>query len=229
MRLFKGMKDALLPGWVRAGGLILPSGKGESGIKVNHNKPQYTWRDLEGPIRPKATGAGSPTLATVRGNIRDYAFAANDIVDLTYHWPHDWVPGTDVFIHIHWVHNGTTITGDLVANYRWSWSRGHNQDLVPDDKSLVHTISTNLTSYPQYQHTISEIQLSANSPTSGAGINQIDNDNLEVDGLLEISLIVTGVPTLGGGGKLFITYVDIHYLSTNIGTVSKAPAFYLST
>jgi hypothetical protein len=216
--------DPQFKGNVRSDSLILPHRRGESGIKINHNSPQYTWRDLEGPIRPKATGAGSPALAVFRGSIREFAFAENDIVDMTFHMPHDWVPGSDLFFHMHWAHNDTAIDGNFRAQLRHAFSKGHNQELVPAEKTLnCYTDGVTLATVPRYSHRINEWQLSSSSPDA----TQIDTDDLEVDGLLECSLIVTAIPTSSGGaGKPFIFFADIHYLSTNIGTSNKAPNFY---
>lgn len=221
---WKRARDLLLTGTTRVGSLVLPHQKGSTGIKVDYNNPAYTWRDLEGPIRPKATGAGSPTLTAFRGNIREFAFAANDIVDMTFHWPHDWVPGSDAFIHLHWGHNGTNISGQFQVTYRHAWSKGHNQSDIPSDTSLVHTIpAASLTAVPQHRHRIDEIQLSASSPTA----SQINTNDLEPDGLLEISMITNEIPTItGGAAKPFIFYCDIHYLSTNVGTKNRAPNFW---
>ena len=185
-------------------------------------QPHKSWRDLEGPIFPRESGLGKPTFATYRGNIKAYAFAANDIADIIFHWPHDWVPKSDTHLHIHWSHNGTAISGSLVMSYRWTFAKGHNQEIFPAETAIGQTVSTpNVATIPQYIHRIDEIQFSADSPTGG----QINNTALEVDGLLLVNLTPTTIPTVTGG-SFFIHYVDIHYQSQNVGTRNKAPNFY---
>ncbi len=180
------------------------------------------WRDLEGPIRPKATGAGRPTLTSYRGNITAYAFTTNDVVDLEFHWPHDYLTASDTHIHLHWSHTGTDISGSIVCGFRHSWAKGHNQGAFPSDSTLTQTIgSLSIGSRPRYQHFIDEVQLSAASPSAG----QLTSSELEADGLLLISMITSTVPTVTSG-SFFIHYIDIHYQSNNIGTVNKAPPFY---
>jgi hypothetical protein len=49
----------------------------------------------------------------------------------------------------------------------------------------------------------------------------MDRDDIEVDGLLRVTLKLTTLPTLGGGGKLFIHTCDIHYQSNNSATKQK--------
>lgn len=194
------------------------------GIMVDVDDPTYTWRDLEGPLIPKATGAGSPALATWSGTIRQHNYANNDIIDMTYHWPHDWVPGTDVYMHLHWSHNGTDISGSMNVVYRWTFAKGHNQEAFPAETSFTQAITPlTLANTPQYQHRIEEIQLSSSTPTGG----QIDTADLEPDGLLILSMRMANIPAItGGSGKPFLHYADIHYQSTNIGTKQKAPDFY---
>jgi hypothetical protein len=53
-----------------------------------------------------------------------------------------------------------------------------------------------------------------------------DRDEIEVDGLILCTVKLTSLPTIGGGGKLFIHTCDIHYQSTNMATKGKAPEFY---
>jgi hypothetical protein len=52
----------------------------------------------------------------------------------------------------------------------------------------------------------------------------MDRDDIEVDGLVIATLKLTTLPTLGGGGKLFVHTCDLHYQSTNIGTLRKSPS-----
>jgi hypothetical protein len=50
--------------------------------------------------------------------------------------------------------------------------------------------------------------------------------DLEVDGNFKIQMELIDVPTyLGADVNPFITTIDLHYLSSNIGTVDKAPDF----
>ena len=37
-----------------------------------------------------------------------FVVPANAVIDdITFHLPHDYVPNTDIFIHVHWTHAGT--------------------------------------------------------------------------------------------------------------------------
>lgn len=195
----------------------------------------FGWKDLIGSVTPSASNPAAPTYANfiTDGKMNAYAFAANDEADLLYHMPHDWAPGTDLYIHVHWGHNGTDISGSLVVDFYTTFARGFNQSsngLFSAETNTTLTVSSlSITNTPQYRHRTDEVQLSAASPTA----NQIDTDNLEVDGLLLINMVVTTIPTITGSvsavaqNKPFVFTVDLHYQTVGAGgTVNKAPGFY---
>lgn len=189
-----------------------------------HNRPG--WRDLEGPIIVPNAGANRPTLTTYVNDIEDYAFAANDHYGpIKFHIPHDWAPGTDMFIHTHWSHNGTNISGSLVLNYNFLYAKGHGQQQFPSaQKTIVHTISDlNITNTPSRLHRIDEVPLS----TPRGSVTLLDTDGIEVDGLILMHFDTPTIPTItGGAAKPFIHYVDIHYQADRHSTRRRAPNFY---
>ena len=203
--------------------VILPKTSGV-GLQVDTASPTFGWRDLLGRITPKATGAGSPARAAYAGaNIGQYAFAAGDVVDMEFHIPHDYVPGTDLYAHIHWSHNGTTISGNAVFDLYSSYAKGHNQANFPAEKNVTITYATtDIATTPQYRHRIDEAVISSN----GGSATLLDRAAFEPDGLVLMTLKMTTLPTLSAGAKLFIHFVDLHYQSTSMGTKQKAPNFY---
>ena len=208
--------------WLWSGGLVFPKTSG-AGIKVDTDAPVFPWMDIIGSIRPKAIGAGSPARSVYQGNIQQYKFVLNDTIDCEFHLPHDYVPGTDLYLHVHWSHTGTTITGDAVFTHYTTYAKGHNQAPFPAEVTNTLTwATTNIATTPQYQHRIEEIALSA----VGGTTTVLNTTNLEADGLILTNVKLTTLPTLGGGGGLFIHFIDIHYQSTGIGTKNKAPDFW---
>ncbi len=205
--------------------LILSSTSGE-GIKVDPSAPTFGWKDLLGEVSPKSTGAGSPTLSTFRaGQVRAYSFNSGDDYDGSFHIPHDWVPGTDIYLHTHWAHNGTAISGSLVLNWYLTYAKGHNQAVFPAEINNTQTITTtSIGTHPQYQHFIDEIQIS----TAGGSGTQLNTTNLEPDGLILFRMDATTIPTITGGtpNHPFVLSLDLHYQATNIATKNKAPNFY---
>jgi len=206
--------------------IVRPKTKGW-GTKVDTATPTWPWRDLEGIVTPRASAPNAATLEIYRGNIREWAFAVNDVSDNRFHIPHDYVPGSDLFIHVHWSHIGTAISGSIGFTIYHSYAKGHDQEAFPAEKTLAMSLSTpNITTIPKYRHIITEVQLSAASPAA----SEIDSDDIEVDGVLLCNFAVTTIPTITGSlgniNRPFIHFIDLHYQSTEIGTKGKAPDFW---
>ena len=211
--------DATSGAIIASSGLILPKTAG-TGFKVDTSSGVFPWHDIIGDVRPKTSGANTPALAAFRGgNVQAYAFVLNDVIDFTFHIPHDYVPGSDLYWHIHWAHNGTNISGTFTADSYVTYAKGHNQANFSSEITATITYDTvNLATTPQYRHRIDEVQLSAATPNA----NQLDSDDIEVDGMIIVRTKVTGLPTVTGG-NLFILFGDLHYQSTGMGTKGKSP------
>jgi hypothetical protein len=171
-------------------------------------------------------GPNRPTLTPYLGSsIDEYAFAANDHYGpIKIHIPHDWVPGSDLYIHTHWSHNGSDISGSISVRYLYTYAKGHSQANFHAEKTLALTVgSLSIVNTPALSHRIDEIQLSV----SGGSASLLDTDLVEPDGLILLHFDVPTIPLItGGAAKPFIHYVDCHYLSNNVGTKQKSPDFY---
>ncbi len=202
--------------------IILPKTSGK-GIKVDRLNPTFGFADLIGDQFAKNTGGTKPALTTYNGVINSWLFSAGDEAYISYHIPHDYVAGTDIFLHIHWSHISTIVTGGTVTFKATSiYSKSHNQAAFPAPAvgTFVGTASTT-----QYQQILTEVQYSDSTPT---GL-EIDTDLLEPDGVIEMTFEVD-VNNITSGGAIpdpFIHFVDLHYQTTGvIGTKDKAPDFY---
>jgi len=218
-----GLETPTFAGAVFTDSITLPKTRG-TGIKTDPAAPAFGWRDIIGKVIPKATGAGSPTRAVYNGGaIGQYSFVANDVYDMEFHIPHDYAPGTDVYFHVHWSHTGTSISGNVVFDIYHTYAKGHNQAEFPAEKNLTVTYPTvDITTTPRYRHRIDESIMSGASATA----TLMDRDDIEPDGLVLATIKLTTLPTIGGGGKLFIHTCDVHYQSTNEATKNKAPDFW---
>jgi len=203
--------------------LILPKTSGK-GIKVDTTTPTFGWYDLLGHIETHGVGANEPQYNLYKDGIRQYEF--NDVDDevfLEFHLPHDYVPGSDIFIHAHWSHHdaSTVTTGSLTWDFECNYASGYNQEAFNSAVTAQASHDASVTNIAQYFHQITEVQLSASSP-SGA---QLDSDDLEVDGLILVRVALSA-NSLGGGTNPFLHFVDIHYQSTNMPTKDKNTPFY---
>ncbi len=194
------------------------------GIKVDTTTPTFGFADILGDQFSKNTGATKPTLTTYNGDINCWEFGAGDEAYISYHIPHDYVLGTEIFLHIHWSHTSTVVTGGTVTFKATSiYSKGHNQaafQSTPATGTFTGTASTT-----QYQQVISEASYSASTPT---GI-QLDTDLLEPDGVIELTFEVdaNNITSSGAVPDIFVHFVDVHYQTTGIiGTKDKVPDFY---
>lgn len=212
-------------------GLIVPKEK-TYGIRVDAVSPTYPWHDLLGAISIRGVGAADPAYNVYIGGIRGYQFNVNNEVFIEFHVPHDYVPGSDIYIHCHWSHNrtlrtgaaaGTVTGGTLVWGYEVTYSKGHNQAAF--STPITTTTTSPTVTNTQYRHYIDEVQLSAASPSAA----QLDSDNIEVDGLILVRayLSANNITVASGAAPApFLHYVDIHYQSTCVGTKAKAPDFW---
>ncbi len=206
------------------GHIVFPKAS-TNGIKVDLATPTFGFADIIGDQFSKNTGGTRPTLTTYNGAVQAWLFGVADEAYISYHIPHDYVAGTEIFLHIHWSHIATTVTGGTVTFKATSiYAKAHNQapfQSVPAVGTFIGTSST-----VQYQQILSEASYSASTPT---GI-QVDQDGLEPDGVIEMTFEVDANNLTVSGGPVpdvFVHFVDIHYQTTGIiGTKDKAPDFY---
>jgi hypothetical protein len=208
--------------------LILDKTSG-SGIMLDTTSPTYGWKDIIGFQLPDIIGVNSPTLATfIGGSVRRFAYSAADKMDCEFHIPHDYAPGTNLYSHVHWSHNGTSITGNFVGTIAFTYCKGHGQTAhtFNTEKTATITYATvNTGSTPRYGHRIDEIMIT--SGTTDA--SHLDVALIEPDGVIALNYTQTTIPTIGGGSpnEPFVFFIDLHYQSTQTATKQKTPNFYV--
>lgn len=184
------------------------------------------WKDLIGTPVARTSGLSDPAFVAFRGASCDaYAFGVGEEIQFWFHMPHDYALGTDIFLHVHWSHNGTAISGNMTWAYAATYAKGHGQAIFPAEVTgNITYATTDITTTPQYIHRVDEIQLSASTPSA----SQIDTDDLEPDGLIGINISASAIPSITGGtpNEPFLFTVDIHYQADVVGTKNKSPNFY---
>jgi len=207
----------------RPTGQIYPKNKGV-GIKIDTNSPAFGWHDITGQLVIDPDDVNKANFAVYRAPIKQLQFAEGTSTAHTeFHIPHDYAPGTDLFIHVHWSTDSTLITGGSVTwRFDVCYSKGHDQAAF--GLPVIIPVTQNA-SPTQYQHMIAE---TAASVSGGSG-NQLDTDQIETDGIIMVNLAVDSNDiTVSGGAKPnpFAHFVDIHYQSTGLPTKQKAPNFW---
>lgn len=202
--------------------LMVPKDAGK-GLKVDsEGTPTFGWQDIHGTPLFNAADPLTPSLVTYRGGINQTQFAEGEQLTINFHMPHDYVPGTDLFIHAHWSHISTTLTGGSVTwAFETTYSKGFDQEVftVPKTVSVVQNASTT-----QYQHMVAETALSV----PGGSATQLNTADLEVDGVF-ITRMYLDSNDLTDSVSVpdpFIHFVDIHYQSSGVATKNRAPNFY---
>lgn len=198
------------------------------GVKLGDiNTNSYGWNDLISVLSHQKGGVAPVLSPVIGGQVKEYAYISGDQGGNAYHIKHDYAPNTDMFVHIHWMHNGTAISGNLVVTYNFTYAKGHQQAIFTVEKVLTHTIPTpNIITIPRYQHMLSEIQLSSMTPNA----NQLNSALLEPDGEILMNITVTTAPTTTESSRansVFIFHADLHYQSTGLTTINKVPNFYV--
>lgn len=201
----------------RPDGQVYPATEG-IGLKLDTSSPDYGWHDLRGDIHQDLSNSLSTPTAYV-GGIKQYQFDIGNEAVMEFHMPHDYAPGTDMFIHAHWSHNSNIVTtGSVTWQFEIIYAKGHNQAAF-STPLLVN--ATQSASTVRYQHMIAETQASAAAGVGGL----VDTDQLEVDGIMIVTVRLLA-NTMDGGAKPFLHAADLHYQSTSLPTKNKAPVFY---
>ena len=200
---------------VSANSIILSSNTNK-GLKVDLVNPTYPYFDLLGTVDVEESGGPNrPNYTTYKSGIKQWQFALDDHIYNNFHLPHDYVPGSNIFVHVHWSTNAVSSAGSPTFEIEATFAKGFGQQQFSNNV----TVTVSNAYINSYTHMISETQLS-----SPGGVGSLLNSNdLETDGII---CIRTKLLTNTLSVEPFIHFVDLHYQSTGIGTKNKSPNFY---
>jgi hypothetical protein len=172
----------------------------------------YGWNDITSEITVKGSGANNPSWATVRNGLNAYIFSATVMQEawVNFHIPHSYTPGTNIFLHTHWVNPGTN-TGVVRWGFEYSFAKGFGQEIFP----ATTTVYVEQAPTGQYYHMVAEIS---------AGIL---STALEVDGILMVRVFrdaANAADTCTDAVALLTA--DVHHQTSRWATKNKAPNFY---
>lgn len=190
-------------------GAIVQSGEG---FKVSDYSATeaYGWRDITGQILVRGHPS-DPSFEQVGSSPHwAYNFVVNKQVWITYHIPHDYVPGTPMYFHTHWMTDGT-LTSTVKWQYSITFAKGFDQQAY--DMTGITATSVQQAAGVAYQHMISET-------------DAITLTGIEVDSLVLLNLKRIADADSSNSDAVYVLTADIHYQSTNMSTKNKAPDFY---
>lgn len=189
------------------------------GIKLNIGDPQFGWHDLLSPTTPYTGPANeSPTFTEFVTDIHAYQFKVGDKSYHQFHIPHDYAPGTDLYIHVHWLQTSGLVQPNSVVTWEFAstYAKGYQQQMFSQPKLLQVSQTANQT--PLIHH-ISETKLTI----AGGDTTHLDTNQIETDGLIVVrtKLHANGMPV-----NPFMLFCDVHYQSTGIPTKNKNYNFW---
>lgn len=173
--------------------------------------PPTGFRDILGDIIVKGVGSADPKWRQINSSVfYAYKFDVNDECWMSFHIPHDFIRGSDFFIHTHWLPNGTNVNPVKWQN-TYMHAKGHNQE----DYDVAGTIITSqdTPAGSAYRHYVSE------------------TDAINVAGVEPDSVVYVHIKRITNGATdntddIFVLTNDIHYESNNIATLNRSPDFY---
>lgn len=139
-------------------------------------------------------------------------FQLNDHLWVAWHVQHDYVAGSDVFFHVHWLSDGADVTHAVAWQFTYFHAKGHNQAAFALGGAGT-VVTASQVSGGQYRHMITE--------TAAVTISGLEPD----------SVIQCEVKRVANGGvdsadNIFGFQSDLHYEADVIGTPNRTPPFY---
>lgn len=184
---------------------------GNKSIASRSDRGEFGWRDITTQITVRGLGATDPVWTQIASSpMWAYKFDLNDQCWSAIHIPHDILPGAPIHFHAHWLADGTNTN-----TVKWQWTYMYARGFGQDPYAVAGTtITAEQASEGQYYHMVTET----------AGIN-ITNLN-EPDGIIYVNLKRIANGGTDNTDSIFLMTQDVHYQSTNVGTINKGPVFY---
>ena len=175
------------------------------------------WRDMIGQAVNPSTGPTIPTWTQMAGGpFYAYQYGINDQQWFLYHIQHDYAPGTDMYLHCHWLSDGTS-TGLVNWQFTWTFAKGFNQGAPSTYTDIATGAVTGIEeagSGTAYRHMTSEIAVA------------IADTDFEVDGILMVNVKRIASTGAANGDSIFVLMSDVHYQSNTFNTKNRQPDFY---
>lgn len=158
-----------------AEGIVLPKAAGY-GVKVDPESPTFGYADLLGAIDIRGPAGGtSPSWAVYQAPLYQYSFGtAGGVTEvfINFHIPHDFAPGSDIFMHTHW----STIaapTGDCNWLFNVSHAKGYGRGVFEGTAGSATPVIVSKagTAATAFKHEITEMKVATSGGLVASAIN----------------------------------------------------------
>lgn len=186
-----------------------------AGVVSWKDKVDQGWNDLTAELTVRGNASSAPVweqIGTLVG-INGYNFTINKECWAAFHIPHDYKPGGEIYIHVHWTSDGVDR-----RNVKWkidyTVAKGHNQSIggnfpLPETIYLEQSCSGTA-----YRHMVTEMA------------NSINISNAEVDSLILVHLKRVTNGATDNTDNVYGLTIDCHYQCDRFSTPNRAPNFY---
>lgn len=183
-----------------------------AGSNVKANMVRVGYEDLKPTGGHTPGGVAGPSTVNSFGihELLEYPGGTNKRATYIYHLPHDFVEGTDMFIHVHHAPSAAVPAGQVDWKIHCQYAQGYGFGAY-SATDMTETISIDLTGIAQYTHLIAE----------GLAINDASVGSvLRTDGIFVVTLERLASTDTSTGDQIFFE-MDMHYQSDGTKTINK--------
>lgn len=184
-----------------------------SGSVTWQNKYDSGWKDInaEMMMRPNTT---NPILTVMSGVFYAYVFALNKEVWCTFHINHDYKPGGEILLHVHWTTNGTQ-TRSVKWQIDYTIAKGYNQSSGGNFFNQTYQVFVEeVPPAVAWRHMTTEISSTVNLT------------NVEPDSLILAHFKRVANGATDNSNTVFGLSFDAHYETNRLATINRRPNFY---
>ena len=191
---------------------------------TNYQNQNLLWKDLIGYIEnPTGNPTDPPGYTVFRTPHYSYSMRSTGPTKMyfKFHPNHDWEPGLDFDLHLHFATNAAAETG--LASFNPTVSIAQIDGIFPVSTVLAPIQHTFIGAGDQFKHKVIEVPFGR----PGGGANLVDSDLVDVDSIIMLEIEYDdAVSTVAANDQIFVFQSDIHYQSYgSLGTFSKNPPF----
>lgn len=174
------------------------------------------WKDIVGNVNVRS-GPTAPSFTAIGGS-GFYAYemvnSGNDYIFNEFHIPHDYAPGTEMYIHTHWIAANAT-AGNVTWDWRIAYAKGYAQAAFNLDTPTTVSVTTANPASGAWTHMISEVKFT--DIAGGSGL--INSSNIQTDGII-LSRVERNASD-SYASSVWLLFVDLHYQARKVSTKNR--------